>query len=106
MMETRPAAALIMSKADFLLEIAVIALDTPAHLGEIDEAAERHVRVDGCEPVLGRCGLVLGPFDEQRLFGKTCFTPDRRNAHAHTGEARPHLHVGAFPPRDGAPSTL
>src|SRR5882672_5507061 len=88
MMETRPAAALIMSKADFLLEIAVIVLDTPAQLGEIDEAAERHVRVDGCEPVFGGLGLALGPFDEQRLFGETCFAPDRRSAHAHTGKAR------------------
>src|SRR5882672_8761571 len=60
MMETRPAAALIMSKADFLLEIAVIVLDTPAQLGEIDEAAERHVRVDGCEPVFGGLALPLG----------------------------------------------
>src|SRR5258707_1008793 len=106
MMETRPAAALIMAEADFLLEVFIIALDTPAHLGEIDETAERHVRVDGCEPVFGGLGLVLGPFDEQRLFGETCFGPDRRSAHAHTGKARSQLHVGAFPPRDGAPGAL
>ena len=74
-MESPPAAALIMAEADFLLEVAVIALDTPAHLGEIDEPAQRHVRVDGCEPVFGRLGLALGPLDEQRLFGETCFAP-------------------------------
>jgi hypothetical protein len=39
-METRPAAALIMPEADFLLEVLIIALDAPAHLGEIDKAAE------------------------------------------------------------------
>jgi hypothetical protein len=47
MMEARPAAALIISEADFLLEVAVIMLDAPAHLGEINKPAERHVRVDG-----------------------------------------------------------
>ena len=60
-MEARPAAALIMPEADFLLEVLIIALDAPAHLGEIDKAAERHVRVDGCEPVLGGGRLALGP---------------------------------------------
>ncbi len=49
-MEARRAAALIMAEADFLLEITVIVLDAPAHLGDIDELAERHLRVDGCEP--------------------------------------------------------
>jgi hypothetical protein len=61
MMETLPAATLIMPEADFLLEVLIIALDAPAHLREIDKAAERHVRVDGCEPILGGSGLALGP---------------------------------------------
>jgi hypothetical protein len=65
MMEARPAAALIMAEADFLLEVLIITLDTP------------DVRVDGCEPVFGGFGLTLGPFDEQRLFGETRFAPDR-----------------------------
>ena len=59
MMEAAPATALIMPEAGFLLEVFVIALDAPAHLGEIDKAAERHVRVDGCKPVFR--GLVLAP---------------------------------------------
>src|SRR5215470_11652693 len=106
MMESPPATALIMAEADFLLEVTVIMLDTPAQLGEIDEPAQRHVRVDGCEPVFDRLVLALGPLDEQRLFGETCFAPDRRNAHAHTGKARPQLLIGAFPPRDSAPGAL
>src|SRR5262249_59135448 len=97
MVKAPPAAALIMAEADFLLEVVIIALDAPAQLGEIDEAAERHVRVDGCEPIFGGFGLALGPLDEQCLFGETCLAPDRRSAHAHTGKARPQLLVGAFP---------
>src|SRR5215468_3123790 len=106
MMEAVPAAALIMPEANFLLEVVIVALDAPAQFGEIDEAAERHVGVNGCEPVFGRLGLALGPFDEQRLFGETCFAPDRRNTYAHTGKARLQLLVGALPPRDGAPGVF
>src|SRR5882672_11742414 len=106
MVEAAPAAALIVAEADFLLEVLIVALDAPAQLGEINEGTERHFPVDGCEPELGGLGLALGPFDEQRLFGETCFAPDRRRAHAHTGEARLQLLIRAFPPRDGAPGVL
>src|SRR6516162_10210959 len=106
MMEAGPAAALIMPEADFLLEVVVVTLDAPAQLGEIDEAAERHVRVNGCEPVFGGLGLVFGPFDEQCLFVETCFASDRRNTYAHTGKARAQPLVRAFPPRDGAPGVF
>jgi hypothetical protein len=58
MMETRPAAALIMSETDFLLKVSIIVLDAPAQLGEIDKLAEWHARVDGCEPILGGLGLA------------------------------------------------
>jgi hypothetical protein len=79
MMEAAPAAALIMPEADFLLEVVIIALDAPTQLGEVDEAAERHFAVDGCEPELGGRSLALGPFDQQRLFGESCFTFLRGN---------------------------
>jgi hypothetical protein len=45
MMEAPPTAALIMPEANFLFEVFIIALDAPAHLGEIDKAAEQHVLV-------------------------------------------------------------
>ena len=67
MMEARPTAALIMPEANFLLEVLIITLDAPAHLGEIDKAAERHVRVDGCEPVLGGSRLTLGALSAARV---------------------------------------
>src|SRR5258708_26299802 len=106
MMEAAPAAALIVAEADVLLEVVIIALDAAAQLGEIDEAAERHVAVDGCEPEFGGRGLALGPFDEQRLFGEPGFAPDRRNAHADAGKARLQRLVSAFSPSDGSPGGL
>src|SRR6266849_4517658 len=41
MMEARPAAALIVAEADFLLEVVIIALDAPAQLGDVDNSAKR-----------------------------------------------------------------
>ncbi len=43
MVEASPAAALVMSKAEFLLEFLVIALDPPAQLGQIDQPLEGDV---------------------------------------------------------------
>src|ERR1700756_3681454 len=50
MMEAPPSAALIVAEADFLFEFLIVALDARAQLGEVDESAERHALVDGCEP--------------------------------------------------------
>jgi hypothetical protein len=43
MVEAAPAAPLVMSKAEFLLEFLVIALDPPAQLGQIDQPLEGDV---------------------------------------------------------------
>jgi hypothetical protein len=47
MVETGPAAPLVMTEPDFLLEFLVIALDPPAHFGDIDQTPERDVLVEG-----------------------------------------------------------
>jgi hypothetical protein len=55
-----------MAEADLMLEVAVVVLHTPAHVGNIDELAELHFPGDGREPVFGGLGLTLGPLDEQK----------------------------------------
>src|SRR3954469_5159515 len=65
MMEAAPAASLVVSKAEVLFQLLVIALDPPAQFGQIDQAIEGRVRRDGGQPILGRLGLALGPFDQQ-----------------------------------------
>src|SRR6516162_4972115 len=75
MMEAPPSAALIVAEADFLFEFLIVALDAPAQLGEVDESAERHALVDGCEPEFRGRSFILRPFDQQRLFGQTRFAP-------------------------------
>src|SRR6201984_1026363 len=106
MMEAPPSAALIVAEADFLFEFLIVALDAPAQLGEVDESAERHALVDGCEAEFCGRSFILRPFDKQRLFGETRFAPHWGGVHAHAGKARPQFRVAAFPPRDGAPGVL
>src|ERR1700730_9045343 len=56
MMEAAPSAAFIVTKPDLLLELLVVALDTPAQFGKIDEPAEAKVCRQRREPILGRLG--------------------------------------------------
>jgi putative DNA primase/helicase len=65
MVETAPAAALVVPEADLLLEFLVVALDDPARLGGVDQRAQRGAGRQVGEPVLARLGLALGPFDQQ-----------------------------------------
>src|SRR3954463_16403982 len=65
MMEAAPAAPLVVSQAQFLFQLLIIAFDPPAQFGQIDQAIERHVRRDGGQPILGGLSLALGSFDQQ-----------------------------------------
>ena len=62
MMEASPAAPFVMSEPHLLLEILVVALDPPAHLGHADEGGPLGVRRQCREPVLGRLVLARRPF--------------------------------------------
>ena len=65
MMEAAPAASLIVSQAQFLFQLLIIALDPPAQFGQIDQAIEGDVRRDGGQPVFGGLGVALGSFEQQ-----------------------------------------
>ena len=65
MMKTLPAAALVMSKAELLLEFLVVALNAPAHLGDEDQLLQCGVGRGGRKKVFGRFGFALRPFDQQ-----------------------------------------
>src|SRR5215212_9087144 len=63
--ETAPAAALVVPKPEFLLELLVIALDAPPELGEFDQAREADILGQGREPVLGGLLLAFRPLDHE-----------------------------------------
>src|SRR3984957_15673457 len=52
-----PASPLEMPKPDFLLELLIVALDSPAQLGEVDQRPEGDVLGKGRKPVFDRLGL-------------------------------------------------
>src|SRR3979490_1372774 len=104
MMEAAPPAAFEVPKPDFLLELLIVPLDTPAQLGEVDELAEAYIRRQRREPVFGRRGFTLGPLDQQPLlrqqFRRQLAMPD---SNAHAGKARRQPLGRTFPPSDRAP---
>src|SRR3954453_5742749 len=107
MMEAAPSAPLIVSKPDFLLELLIVALDTPAQLGKVDELSEADIHWQRRQPILGRSGFALGPLDQQTFrrqqFRQQLAMSDP-NAHAAIARRQP---IGrTFAPSDRAPGPL
>ena len=84
-MEAAPPTPFKMSEPELLLELLIVALDTPAQLGGVDQPAEGDVFRKGREPVFGRLILALGPLDQQPLFrsGLSEIVIAMRDANAH-----------------------
>ena len=60
MMETAPPAPFIITKAEFLLELLVVALDPPPQLCQIDQTIEDGIFGQGGKPILDRLGFSPG----------------------------------------------
>ena len=92
MMEAAPSAAFIVTKPDLLLELLVVALDTPAQFGKIDEPAEAKVCRQRREPILGRLGSPSGhsinSHSSDSESGSNLLCPTRTHARA---KPRPFL---------------
>src|SRR5512144_1109839 len=67
-MEAPPAAALVVSEPEFLLEFLVVALDAPTQLRKIDQALERDLLGQGGKPILGGLILPFRPLDQKPFF--------------------------------------
>src|ERR1700687_4556995 len=108
MVEASPAAPLVMSKAEFLLEFLVIALDPPAQLGQIDQPLEGDVVGKVGEPIFGRLLLARRPFDQQPFFGAPFgqgFVAGG-GAHPYPGKTRGQPIGRSLAPRDRLPRLL
>ena len=68
-MKAAPVATFVMSEADLLLELLVIAFDHPAPLGGMHQAFEGGALRQVGQPVLGRLRLAVRPLDEQPFLG-------------------------------------
>ena len=61
-MKASPATAFVVAQPQILLEVLIVALDSPAHLGLINQALQRDALGLRGQPVPGGLGLVFGPF--------------------------------------------
>ena len=111
MVEASPASPFEVAEPDLLLEVLIIALDAPAHHGDVDEAVEGDVPRQRGEPEFRRRLLALRPLDQQPFLGlvRAC-SPRRGRAHARvrsasaSGSAEPSRHVIVCHARFGRPA--
>src|SRR5712671_2250957 len=107
MMEATPPAAFKVPKPNLLLEFLIVALDTPAQLGEVDEFAEADIGWQRRQPILGRLGFTFGPLDQQPLLRQQ-FRLELAvsDPNAHAGKARRQPLGRTLPPPDRVPGIL
>src|SRR5882672_12802592 len=103
MVEAAPSAPFIVPEPDLLLELLIVALDTPAQFGGVDESAEGDVFGKGREPVFCRRVLALRPFDQQPLFHRGRGEVAMPDANANARKPRGEPVGGAFAPPDPPP---
>lgn len=89
MMKAAPVSAFEMSPAKFLLQFFVVALDTPAQLGDGDEFAQSYRRGQIRQPVSGGLLFRCRPLDQQPLLGMRCFAPVVAAGNANTQGGKP-----------------
>src|SRR3982751_2693792 len=108
MVETAPAAALVVPEPQFLLELLVIAFDAPPELGEFDQAHEADVLRQGREPGLGGLLLAFRPLDQEPFLRARFAQPvvAMSGAHPHPREARGEPINCALAPGDLGPRRL
>src|SRR5690349_13459186 len=84
------AAALVVPKPEFLLELLVVALDAPPELGEFDQALEAALLGQDREPVRGGLLLAFRPLDQEPFLRARFAQPvvAMSGAHPHPCEAR------------------
>jgi len=107
-MEAAPASSFEMFEPDLLLELLIIALDTPTPFGEVHQFAESDVSRQGRKPIFGRLFLTFGPFDQQPLFGpafRACVI-SMRDTNPHASKARRKRLGRSLPPFNPAPGAL
>src|SRR5215208_866175 len=103
--EAAPAAALVVPKPEFLLELLIVSLNAPPELGEFDHAREANVLWQGREPVLGGLLLALRPLDQEPFLQARLIQPviAMSGSHPHLCKARGEPIGCALAPGDRGP---
>src|SRR3954469_12741403 len=106
MMEAAPATAFVVTEADLLLQLLVVALDHPPCLCDLGQVLECGAWRQVGQPVLARLLSALGPLDQQPLLrpGLRAQGVAVRRADPQGSEARGELGLAALAPGHPAPS--
>src|SRR5665647_2531261 len=98
MVKPTPASSLIVSQPKLLLQILVVPLDAPAHLGDEHHLLQRGLLWRRAEKVFGWFIITFGPLDQQPLFrahlGAEIIAVSR--THSQRGETPAEFTVGAL----------
>src|SRR6187455_1117372 len=107
MMKAAPAASFIMIEPQFLLEILIIPLNSPAQLGPVDQIDQGGRGRQSRKPVLGRLRVTRRPLDQQPLLRMRFGPPVVAMgwAHPHRGEAPAPVPPAARAPAHRLPGT-
>src|SRR5437773_4472451 len=103
--EAAPPAPLIITKAEFLLQLLIIALDPPSQLCEINQTLEGDILSQSGKPIFGRFGFSLRPLDQQPLLGTRLGQQAIAMRWPHPLACKPRREPvrSAFAPRNGLP---
>src|SRR5215210_4216109 len=103
--EAAPAAALVVPKPEFLLELLIVAFDAPPELGKFDHPLEANVVRQGREPVFGGLLLSFRPLDQEPFLRARLIQPviAMSGSHPHSCEARGESIGDALAPGDLGP---
>ena len=111
MMESPPAAPLVVSQAKLLFQFFVVPLDDPSALGRRYQGRQARVRRKVPQPVLRRvclviCAIRLGPFDQQPLLRQRFAAVEIpvRWPYPHRRKTGLEFLLRALAPKDGLPS--
>ncbi len=102
-MEAAPATPFAVVESEFLFELLVVALDSPALMRHIDPFVERAGAWKRRQVVLRRRRLIVRPFDRQPLLPPQASTPDiaAGMADLHRGKAAGQHLVPSLAPAHG-----
>src|SRR3954466_15796018 len=105
MVEAAPAAALVVPKPEFLLELLVVAFDAPPELGQFDQALKADLLRQRREPVLGGLLLAFRPLDQEPFLRARFAQPviAMSGSHPHPCEAGGEVVGDALAPTDLGP---
>src|ERR1700692_1758197 len=101
MMKASPTASFVVTQAEFLLQLLIVAFDDPAMFGQVHQVHQGDIGRYSRQPILGWFGFSGWPFDEQPFFWMRLrpLLLAMRGTYSEDGETRLQFVLYPLPPR-------